>query len=181
MFLKSVTVIIALLLCVSVQSLYSQKPADKKKDAKTEIFIQEPKNDEETLKKKTAEKSRMLETTGALSSTNLYLTYVSLTLMKNEIDNGLASDYHDRILQSIKSTTAMMKENIELLKKDVLLISTDKEYVDKLLENFDIITEDAELLYVYFKSKAKADNDNFMNQHKRVWDALQKIMAPEQN
>ncbi len=149
----------------------------KEKNSKEKTGSAQPVKDA-AYEKKVAEKGRMLETIGSLSTTNLYMGYISLTLLKNEIDNGLASDPHDQILQSLKKTLGLMKLNLEDTKKNVVLVGSDLKFIEDILNMCDVLIEDSELLYVYFKSKDQKDAGNFMNQHKLTWETLQKVMGP---
>ena len=180
MFIKFLIFLLIIFL-LSDSLLYSQAKLKTKKQEQQEIIITQPDTSESAQKKKIAEKARLLEIVGSMSSTNLYMAYVSLTLLKNEIDNGLSSDYHERILQSLKSTLNLLKDNLAEMKKEVILSGSDKGYVEQLENSFTVLLEDSELLFVYFKSKAKPDNDNFMNQHRQAWEILQKIMGQTEN
>jgi len=111
------------------------------------------------------EKAQLLESIGVLSSSNLYLVYLSLSLINENIVNHLQLDGYQDILDSIENINQLTEENLKKIRNNVSLSDTDIDFIDNIEKACVILKEDSSLLNRYLKSKKESDYELFFSKH----------------
>ena len=121
------------------------------------------------------EKEKLLESFAMLGSSNIYLSYLSLTFIERDIPRSEKSTEISTIIKSVQNLNESLKADIEKLKQNVALIDSDISLMDSILEIADILLKDAELLKVYALSKKEQDRQIFFENHTLLYDKMNKL------
>lgn len=121
------------------------------------------------------EKEQLLESIGVFSSSNLYLVYLSLSLINENIVNDFQLEGYEEILKSIENINHLTEENLKKIKKDVMLSENDMKFIDQIETACVMLKEDASLLKRYLKSGKEADYDLFFAKHTEAGKFLEKL------
>ncbi len=120
-------------------------------------------------------KNIYLETIGKMSSSGLYLTYLSISVIKQNIDLDDNPDYYkdyENVTASIISTIDMNVEGLSKLKKSGELSETDSKLIDNLNDVFLKLKKDAQLLTVYLNSQKDDDYKIFSDFHDSLFNTM---------
>ncbi len=123
------------------------------------------------------EKAQLLESIGVFSSSNLYLVYLSLSLINENIVNDFQLEGYGEILDSIENINKLTEDNLKKIKKDVTLSDNDKEFIGQIENACIILKEDASLLNRYLKSGKESDYDLFYAKHNEAGKYLETLFT----
>jgi hypothetical protein len=121
------------------------------------------------------EKEKLLESFAMLGSSNIYLSYLSLTFIERDIQRNEKTEEITTIIKSVQNLNETLKADLEKLKRDVILIDSDFRLMDSILEISDTLLKDAELLKVYAMSKKEQDRQKFFENHTLLYDKMNKL------
>jgi hypothetical protein len=121
------------------------------------------------------EKAQLLESIGVFSSSNLYLVYLSLSLINENIVNDLQLQGYDEILDSVENINQLTEDNLKKIRKNVTLSESDLEFIDNIEKACIALKEDASLLNRYLKSEKESDYELFFAKHTEAGKYLEKL------
>jgi len=121
------------------------------------------------------EKAQLLESIGVFSSSNLYLVYLSLSLINENIVNDTQLEGYEEILDSIESINKLTEDNLKKIRKNVALSDSDIEFIDSIEKACITLKEDASLLNRYLKSDKESDYELFFAKHTEAGKYLEKL------
>jgi hypothetical protein len=121
------------------------------------------------------EKAQLLESIGVFSSSNLYLVYLSLSLINESIVNDIQLEGYEEILKSIENINQLTEDNLKKIKKNVALSENDLRFINDIENACKILKEDASLLNRYIKSGNESDYDIFYAKHSEAGKYLERI------
>ena len=121
------------------------------------------------------EKSQLLESIGVFSSSNLFLVYVSLSLINENIVNEFQLDGYEEILKSIENINQLNEDNLKVIKKDVTLSENDLEFIIKIERACVLLKEDATLLKRYLNTNSESDYKLFFAKHSEASKYLEEL------
>lgn len=121
------------------------------------------------------EKSQLLESIGVFSSSNLFLVYLSLSLINENISNDFQLEGYEDILQSIENINQLTEDNLKKIKQDVALSENDIDFIDKIENACTILKEDTTLLNRYLKTQKESDYNLFFSKHAEAGKYLEKL------
>lgn len=125
------------------------------------------------------EKTKLLESYGLLSSSSLYLSYLSLTYIEKDIPKADNSDDINTIIMSIHKINSMLKRDIVELKLIVKLSEDDLRYMQSMTEIADMLIDDAVLLKKYSDTKKPQDRQKYLDHHALLFDKMNKLFYGE--
>ena len=131
--------------------------------------------DEKQQAAKNEERIIALETVGTLSSSNLYLAYLSLTLIKKNIDNGFFDKQFREIMDPVEHTLGLITTQLNKLKKISNLSDDDMKIISDIEKACTLLKEDTALLKQYLVSKSDTDNKAFVAKHNETGAFLEKL------
>jgi hypothetical protein len=121
------------------------------------------------------EKAQLLESIGVFSSSNLYLVYLSLSLINENIVNDMQLEGYEEILDSIENINQLTEDNLKKIRKNVTLSDSDIEFIDSIEKACITLKEDASLLNSYLKSGKESDYELFYAKHTEAGKYLEKL------
>ena len=116
-----------------------------------------------------------LETIGIMCSTNLYLSYISITLIKKSIEqnkNNDLSESYQQISNSVKSSEDLIKNRMSVIKSMGNLSDEDVEFLEELEQAYNMLNDELDLLSKYFESKNDKDFKIFVKKHELLYNYL---------
>lgn len=123
----------------------------------------------------TKEKTKLLESYGLLSSSSLYLSYLSLTYIERDILKANTKEELNTIVQSVHNINTMIKKDLEKLKSAVKLSDEDHKFMNSLTEIADLLLEDANLLKKYANSRKSQDRQKYLDHHALLFDKMNSL------
>ena len=123
----------------------------------------------------TKEKTKLLESYGLLSSSSLYLSYLSLTYIERDILKANTKEELNTIVQSVHNINTMIKKDLEKLKSTVKLSDEDHKFMNSLTEIADLLLEDANLLKKYANSRKSQDRQKYLDHHALLFDKMNSL------
>jgi hypothetical protein len=121
------------------------------------------------------EKAQLLESIGVFSSSNLYLVYLSLSLINENIVNDLQIEGYEEILDSIENINQLTEDNLKKIRKSITLSESDIEFIDNIEKACITLKEDASLLNRFLKSGKESDYELFYAKHTEAGKYLEKL------
>jgi hypothetical protein len=121
------------------------------------------------------DKALALEAVGTLSSSNLYLAYLSITLIKKNIDDGKYEALIKDIIDPVEHTLGLINQQLNKLKKISGLSEEDYKIISDIEAACSLLKDDTALLKLYLKSKSVDDNGAFEKKHKEAGSFLEKL------
>jgi hypothetical protein len=124
---------------------------------------------------KTSENDKYIETIGTMSSSGLYLTYLSISVIKQNIDLDEKPEYfkdYDKVIGSVISTIDMNVAGLTRLKKSGVLNETDIQFIGNLNDVFLMLKKDAKLLSAYLNSQKDDDYKSFSDYHDTLYNTM---------
>ena len=118
------------------------------------------------------EKQLLLESLGSSGSSNLFLSYLSLSLIEREVQLSEDTSGLDEILQSIIKLCEIAKDNFSDIKKNIILSQQDVDFINSIDYAYSLVKEDAILLKNYINTLAESDQKLFKVKHKQAGDYL---------
>jgi hypothetical protein len=118
------------------------------------------------------EKTKLLESYGLLSSSSLYLSYLSLTYIEKSIGAADAPKDVNSIIESIQNIDKLIKNDIDKLKQKVNLADEDKEYMDSMVEIAELLLDDSAALKKFANSKKEEDRRKFLEKHSAIFEKM---------
>lgn len=125
------------------------------------------------------EKEQLLESVGILSSSNLYLTYLSIQLIYNTISDTSQIENLRGILTPMKNTLVMINEHISKLSGIKNLSKEDINVVKGIGKACELLLEDSEMLDIYMNDNTEKNKANFLEQHKETGQYLKDLFKNE--
>ena len=131
---------------------------------------------------KSQENDKYIETIGTMSSSGLYLTYLSISVIKQNIDLDEKLEYfkdYDKVIGSVISTIDMNVTGLAKLKKSGVLNETDIQFIGNLNDVFLMLKKDATLLSVYLNSQKEDDYKSFSDYHDTLYNTISQFFNNE--
>lgn len=125
------------------------------------------------------EKEQLLESVGILSSSNLYLTYLSIQLIYNTLNDTTQAERLMGILSPMKNTLLMINEHIKKLADIKNLSKEDIKVIKGIGKACELLLEDSELLDIYMKDRDAKSKEQFLEKHKKTGDYLKELFKNE--
>ncbi len=124
-------------------------------------------------------KEQLLESVGILSSSNLYLSYLSISLINNTLRDSSQIENLRGILNPVKNTLLMIAEHVEKLGKIKDLSTEDTRIIQKIGRACRLLLEDAELLDAFMNNINEKNKQKFTAKHKETGDYLKELFKKE--
>lgn len=118
-----------------------------------------------------------LESVGTLSSSNLYLAYLSLTLIKKNIDKGEFDEQFKNIITPVEHTLGLITNQLKKLKGIDGLSKEDLKIISDIEKACSLLKDDTALLKQYLVSKSDKDNKAFIKKHEETGAFLEKLFT----
>ena len=125
------------------------------------------------------EKEQLLESVGILSSSNLYLTYLSIQLIYNTVSDTSQIDNLKGILTPMKNTLVMINEHIGKLSSIKKLSRQDVLVVKGIARACELLLEDSEMLDIYMNDMTDKSKSNFLEKHRETGQYLKELFKNE--
>jgi N-acetylmuramoyl-L-alanine amidase CwlA len=109
---------------------------------------------------------------GTTISSNMFMSYVSLTLMVNDSRDTTYIDNYSSILESIKGSLENVKTQIEEIEKIDIISDDDKDVVRNLKHLYKQLIEEIELFEKYIESKKSKDYSKLVLKHDNIAKAM---------
>ena len=129
----------------------------------------------------TKEKTKLLESYGLLSSSSLYLSYLSLTYIEKDIPKAENKEDINTIIMSVHKINSMLQRDIEKLKLEVKLSGDDLNYMQSMTEIATMLIDDANLLKKYADTKKAQDRQKYLDHHALLFDKMNKLFYGEKD
>lgn len=129
----------------------------------------------------TKEKTKLLESYGLLSSSSLYLSYLSLTYIEKDIPKAENKEDINTIIMSVHKINSMLQRDIEKLKLEVKLSGDDLKYMESMTEIASMLIDDANLLKKYADTKKAQDRQKYLDHHALLFDKMNKLFYGEKD
>ncbi len=129
----------------------------------------------------TKEKTKLLESYGLLSSSSLYLSYLSLTYIEKDIPKAENKENINTIIMSVHKINSMLQRDIEKLKLEVKLCGDDLNYMQSMTEIATMLIDDANLLKKYADTKKAQDRQKYLDHHALLFDKMNKLFYGEKD
>ena len=129
----------------------------------------------------TKEKTKLLESYGLLSSSSLYLSYLSLTYIEKDIPKAENKENINTIIMSVHKINSMLQRDIEKLKLEVKLSGDDLNYMQSMTEIASMLIDDANLLKKYADTKKAQDRQKYLDHHALLFDKMNKLFYGEKD
>ena len=125
------------------------------------------------------EKEQLLESVGILSSSNLYLSYLSISLINNILQDTTQIENLRGILNPMKNTLLMIADHVEKLQKIKNLSPEDVRIIQKIGKACRMLLEDAELLDEFMNNINEKNKLKFLAKHKETGEYLKELFKKE--
>ncbi len=125
--------------------------------------------------KQAKEKEKLLESFAMLGSSNIYLSYLSLTFIERDIPRNERAEEISTIIKSVQNLNETLKADVQKIKQEVVLIDSDILFMDSIMEISDILLKDAELLKVFALSKKEEDRQKYFENHSLLYNKMNKL------
>lgn len=125
------------------------------------------------------EKEQLLESVGILSSSNLYLTYLSIQLIYNTISDTAQIENLLGILTPMKNTLVMINDHISKLSGIKNLSKEDIKVVKGIGKACELLLEDSEMLDILMKDMTEKSRKQFLEKHNETGQYLKDLFKNE--
>jgi hypothetical protein len=115
---------------------------------------------------------KVVSAMGTAVSSNMFVSYVSLTLIVNDCRDTTYIENYSSILESIKSSLVNVKNQIIEIEKIDIISDDDKDVVRNLKHLYNQLIDEIELFEKYIKSKKKKDYSKLLLKHNNIAKAM---------
>ena len=118
---------------------------------------------------------------GMMTSSNLYLSYMNISLINDNLDKRNRWEEYEEILRTMAKMLEGNKKKLLIVQKDRNLAKRDRDLIREVNEILDLLIVDCNLLEKYLESEKSGDYDKFTEMHKYVYDRINYLMEEEDN
>lgn len=123
-------------------------------------------------KAQTDDCEKVVAALGTTISSNMFMSYVSLTLMVNDSRDTTYIENYSSILESIKGSLENVKAQIEEIEKIDIISDDDKDVVRNLKHLHKQLIEEVVLFEKYIESKKSKDYSKLVLKHDNIAKAM---------
>ena len=119
--------------------------------------------------------SEMSSIVGSLTSSNIFLTYLSQDLIYNSFKNKNLKETEVKVLIN---TLTELSSQIDINLKELYQISESQKDADLILVVINVLNElkyNNDLLISYVQNPNDENHKNFLTQQKNIWNKLKKM------
>ena len=128
-----------------------------------------------------ADNERLLETIGATTSASLYLGYLSLASIRDNVESQrYESAQVEALIGSVVETIAIVTEQLKNMKSYPLLSEADSAMIADMSEISALLEDEAIWLKRYSRSQSAMDLENFEEMQKKAWEKLKLLFGNEE-
>ena len=122
------------------------------------------------------QKNIVLENIGALSASNIFLTYVSIGMLADAFHEGIYKK--DFVISNVKSIIRMStitQRKLNQLLNSKVLVKSDEVYVKKIIHIYDLLLKEAKALKEVVETKKNSEIAKFQTYRKQAWAEISKL------
>jgi hypothetical protein len=119
------------------------------------------------------ENEQLLECVGAMSSSSLYLAYISLAAIHESLDNqNYNEEQVDVLITSVSETLGIINDQLKKMTAMPTLSTADAQLLSDMQGISASLEEEANLLKRYTKSKSLSDLAKFEDAQAKSWEKI---------
>ncbi len=127
------------------------------------------------------EKEVLLESVGTLAASNMYLSYLSITMTWQAIETLGHEQQVDDLLSPVESSLGIVRTNLGNVMKTIELTPEDESLISDIDTACAIMKSAIADLKQYARTKSAEDKKNFANRHAQIGEALDKIFGTKED
>ncbi|HYF02479.1 MAG TPA: hypothetical protein VEC36_03825 [Patescibacteria group bacterium] len=128
-----------------------------------------------------SENEQLMESVGAMSSSSLYLAYISLAAIHESLDNqNYNADQVDILITSVSETLGIINGQLKRLKAMPTLSFADAQLLGDMEEISALLEEESVFLKRYTKSKSLSDLSRFEDTQAKTWQKIKILFGMEE-
>ncbi len=127
------------------------------------------------------EKQQLLESVGTLASSNLYLAYLSLTLLKNDIESGNYKSNYKEIIDPIEISLNLISTQLKKMGDVSGLSKEDQEIIESISKATSMLREDTVLLTRYLDERNDDKLGKFNEHHNKTGEFLKNLFKEDED
>lgn len=127
------------------------------------------------------EKEVLLESVGTLAASNMYLSYLSITMTWQAIETLGHEQQVDDLLSPVESSLGIVRTNLGKVLKATELTPEDEALIADIDTACAIMNTAIADLKQYARTKSAEDKKNFANRHAQIGEALDKIFGTKED
>lgn len=127
------------------------------------------------------ENEQLMESVGAMSSSSLYLSYISLAAIHESLDNqNYNVEQVDILITSVIETLQVINDQLKKLKQMPSLTTSDAQLISDMQEISTLLEEESVVLKRFTKSKSLSDLTKFEDRQQKTWDKIKVLFGMDE-
>ncbi|MGA2297063.1 MAG: hypothetical protein ABSG15_05900 [FCB group bacterium] len=119
-----------------------------------------------------------LENIGVMASSNIYLNYITISFIKDNLVNKSKTinyDNYNKISKTVNRILGQLQNKVSELQSQIKLSSEDAKLLSYIKDAYKFLIDDTELLIKYLETKSDKDYQAFLRKHNKLYDELKKM------
>lgn len=118
-----------------------------------------------------------LETIGAISASNLYVTYLAIGSMADGFEKKTyEAKQAATSIQAVVNMSGVAKKYLQKLIDENIVVGSDIKLVREMLDTYDFLINEGTYLIRYTKSRDNKDAQQFHHYRGKAWDNIKRIL-----
>lgn len=126
------------------------------------------------------EKEVLLESVGTLAASNMYLSYLSITMTWQAIETLDREQQVDDLLSPVESSLGIVRTNLGKVLESAQLTAEDEELIADIDTACALMKSAIGELKQYARTKSNEDKNKFAKRHAQIGEALDKIFGTKE-
>ncbi|MES2765710.1 MAG: hypothetical protein V4642_07580 [Bacteroidota bacterium] len=127
------------------------------------------------------ENEQLMESVGAMSSSSLYLAYISLAAIHESLDNqNYNAEQVDILITSVIETLGIINDQLKKMRQMPTLSTSDAQLITDMQEVSTVLEEESVVLKRYTKSKSLSDMMKFEETQAKTWEKIKLLFGMDE-
>ncbi len=127
------------------------------------------------------ENEQLMESVGAMSSSSLYLAYISLAAIHESLDNqNYNVEQVDILITSVIETLSIINEQLKKMRQMPSLSTSDAQLLMDMQGISALLEEESVVLKRYTKSKSLSDFSKFEEMQQKSWEKIKLLFGMDE-
>lgn len=128
------------------------------------------------------ENEQLMESVGAMSSSSLYLAYISLAAIHESLDNqNYNAAQVDILITSVSETLGIINEQLKRMRQMPTLSTSDAQLLGDMQEISALLEEESVVLKRYTKTKSLSDFAKFEEMQTKTWEKIKLLFGMDES
>lgn len=128
-----------------------------------------------------SDSDRLLEAIGATTSASLYLGYLSLASIRDNVESQrYESAQVEQLIGSVVETISIVTDQLKNMRKYSRLSDADSSMISDMSEISALLADEAMWLKRYSATQSHTDMENFEEMQKKAWEKLKLLFGNDE-